>query len=428
MNEWGLWRRVVEHADRDGSHVAFHEVGTRRSLSYRELVDRVNAFVHENQTFGRVLVQSSNRIEYPIQFIAHLLMGNIVFPSSPDTPPAELDRALNKTSRLQPDAGSILLCSSGTTGMPKIVLRTRQSLDVVAKNMVDAIGLTSADRVIAAVPIVHSYGMEHGLLAPLLAGSTVLLCDGLNLQQITTAIQSGATILPAVPSIIEMLNQTADVSTSSLRRVYTAGATLPVSVASKFESRTSVRVGQVYGLTELGSVFVNDPSRDTPGTVGRACNGVSMQINPETNEILIASQSMLNEYVGDSLELIDGHFPTGDIGQTTSSGELMLTGRLKLLIDVGGAKVNPLEVEEVLLTHPQVASAVVLPLRLSETVCKVRAVVVPVDPNDPPDVQQLRQHVRSQLAGYKVPRLIEIRNSLPRSATGKILRHQLEIA
>jgi acyl-coenzyme A synthetase/AMP-(fatty) acid ligase len=337
------------------------------------------------------------------------------------------------------EPGDLLLCSSGTTGLPKIVRRSAVSLDAVARNMAEMIGFTSSDRVIAAVPLTHSYGIEHGLLSPLWAGSTVVLCAGLDLPSVARALREGATIFPAVPSMIELLSSVGDPTGASLRRVYSAGAALPRSVAEAFQRRFNVAVGQVYGLTEVGSVFYHDPSAaDAPAqTVGRAAPGVSTRIlamdNPhqllapgEEGEVAVASPSMLTDYVDDELKLLDGHFPTGDLGRLDAKGYLTLTGRIRLLIDVGGAKVNPLEVESVLAMHPQVESAVVLPLKLSETVQKVRAVIVPRDRRDPPAAAALREFARQHLAAYKVPRAIEFRDSLPRTPTGKILRHLLE--
>lgn len=426
MSAWLLWERVLEHARTDARRAAYVEINSGQTLSYRELVDATLA--HRVTPRERVFLPSTNVLSYPPTFLAHLLAGCCVAPMSPESPAAEVDRIRDRTTGVTSDHGCVLLCSSGTTGLPKVVQRSRGSLDVVARNMSDAMRMSPDDRIIAAVPLVHSYGMEHGLLAPLWAGSTVLLCDGLNVQHIAQAIRSGATILPAVPSIVELLSTSDVLDSHRLRCVYTAGAPLPRGVADRFRDRAGVGVGQVYGLTEVGSVVVHDPDRDTPGTVGRPCDGVSVRIDPLTSEVLIRSGSMLDDYVAEPLTLIDGHFPTGDLGQLTPTGELKLTGRLKLLIDVGGAKVNPMEVEQVLLSHPQVASAVVLPLRVSETVCRVRAVIVPTDPSHPPDPQVLRRHAKEQLAAYKVPRVIEIRNTLPRSPTGKILRQQLERA
>lgn len=435
MSDWPFWNRIRSH---DPGRAAYIDVATGATLTYGELVSRVLASPAPSQR--RVMLQSKNTLDFAPRFLSALLHGWSVFTTSPDVPPMEFDRAARRTENLSPTPeGELLLCSSGTTGLPKIVRRSRRSLDAVAVAMADAIGHRAADRVIAAVPLVHSYGIEHGLLSPLWAGCTVLLCDGLNLPHITQAIEQGATIFPTVPSIIELLSQTADerLLKHRLRRVYAAGAPLPPSVSRAFAQKFNIQVGQVYGLTEVGSVLYNDPGRDAPTSVGRPAAHVSVRILAmdnstrvlaagEEGEVAIKSDSMLDAYVEEELRLIDGHFPTGDLGRLQPSGELMLTGRIRLLIDVGGAKVNPLEVEQILNEHPQIRTSVVLGLRLSETVQKIRAIVVPTDIVNPPSAADLRDFARARLAAYKIPRQIEFRDTLPRTATGKVLRHLLE--
>ncbi len=438
MTNWLLWNRIQSHARLDPGRAAYIDVAGGTTLTYGDLVARVLAASATAER--RVMLQSKNTLDFAPRFLSALLHGRSVFTTSADVPPAEFDRAMRRTQNLSPTSeGELLLCSSGTTGMPKIVRRSRRSLDAVACAMADSIGHTEHDRVLAAVPLVHSYGIEHGLLTPLWAGSTVLLCDGLNLPLITQAITQGATIFPTVPSIIELLSTTADdrLLKHRLRRVYAAGAPLPGGVASAFAARFGILVGQVYGLTEVGSVFYNDPARDAATSVGRPAENVSVRIlamdDPtrtlapgEEGEVAIRSASMLDDYVEEPLCLIDGHFPTGDLGRIELSGELTLTGRIRLLIDVGGAKVNPLEVEEVLNRHPQVQTSVVLGLKLSDTVHKVRAIIIPRDAANPPAAAALREFARPRLAAYKIPRQIEFRDRLPCTPTGKILRHLLE--
>ncbi|MBC7783619.1 MAG: long-chain fatty acid--CoA ligase [Burkholderiales bacterium] len=441
-NHWRLWDRILDTARRAPSRAAYIDVKSGETLTYHDLVTGVQN--EPSAADYRVLLRSPNALAFPVRLLAHLLAGRAVLPMSCDASELEVQRAIHATGNLTPsgdEAGEILLSSSGTTGLPKIVRRSRGSLDSIAAAMTEAIGFTEADRVIAAVPLTHSYGLEHGLLAPLWAGCTVLLCRGLNVGQIADAINRGATIFPAVPAMIELLTtiHVQEFSNHGLRTVYSAGAPLPPIIAEAFAHRFGVRVGQVYGLTEVGSVLYSDPHRHLPETVGAPVAGVSLRIVPtnrgdqecasgEEGEVAIRAASMLSGYVNEPLHLIDGYFPTGDLGRVTSGGELTITGRVRLLIDVGGAKVNPLEVEDVLSRHPQVAACVVLPLKLTETIQKVRAIVVLVDPASPPDPAELRRFVRSELAAYKVPRGIEFRNSLPRSPTGKILRNALESA
>src|SRR5262249_43507185 len=119
-------------------------------------------------------------------------------------------------------------------------------------------------------------------------------------------------------------------------------------------------------------------------------------------------------------------FLTGDLGRL-DRGRLFITGRLKQLIDVGGTKVNPTEVELVLKEHPAVADCVVVPIPVTQTVSRLKAVVT-ASGLLPLDLEGVRAFARQRLAGYKVPRVVELRESLPRSATGKILRRELEVS
>ena len=136
---------------------------------------------------------------------------------------------------------------------------------------------------------------------------------------------------------------------------------------------------------------------------------------------------MSGYFPGDAQDnIVDGHFLTGDLGRLDELGRLMITGRIKLLIDIGGLKVNPVEVEEVLAQHPDVAACVVLPVRVSETVSRLKAIVTPRRTDGArPDPESLRRFARGRLTPHKVPRLFEVRSFLPRSLTGKILRNQV---
>jgi acyl-CoA synthetase (AMP-forming)/AMP-acid ligase II len=201
-----------------------------------------------------------------------------------------------------------------------------------------------------------------------------------------------------------------------------------------------VRIGQLYGATEIGSITYGDPRTAAfdPASVGRAMQGVEIRVESRDGnatpldpgsegQICIRAESMFAGYVGEtSSPLIDGFFPTGDLGRLDVQGNLTITGRLKLLIDVGGLKVNPMEVEDVLVQHPAVAACVVVPVPQSQTLSRLKAVVTPRNPDLPPQADELRQFARRQLSPHKVPRIIEVRTTLPRSPTGKILRHLVD--
>lgn len=347
------------------------------------------------------------------------------------------DGAKNGPARGTGACGAMLLQSSGTTGTPRIVRRSARSLDAVARNVQNGIGLTSDDRVLAAIPLYHSYGVEHGLLAPIAAGSSVHMADGFDPATMCDQLAGGdVTVFPAVPFMIEALGQRVSCA-PALRRVYSAGAPLPVGAYQSFVDRTGARVGQVYGSTEAGSLTFNNPERSDfdPASVGQPLDGVQFRIvdpdapntmlqNGEVGEVTVRAPSMLEKYINDDVPLIDGFLRTGDLGRVDAAGNLTIVGRVKLQIDIGGAKINPLEIERIIQEFPGVEDCAVVAVRVSDTVDRLKAVIVPAK-HQPFAAEELRAYLRERVSPYKVPRVFELRASLPKSVTGKILREAL---
>ncbi len=344
----------------------------------------------------------------------------------------------------------LLLQSSGTTETPRIVRRKCEALDAVARGVARSIGLTEEDRVWGHVPICHSYGVENVLLAPIFAGSAVYLSRRIEPRALLRELDArGISVFPSVPSVFEMLVHAAmdGQRLHSLRCAYSAGAHLPPVVADSFERRLGVHLGQLYGMTEIGSVTFNDPGSPAydPASVGLPMDGVRVRIvDPDTRdisrplppgcdgEVAVSAPSMLTGYVLDHdrpceapKDVVLGFFLTGDQGHLDEAGRLTITGRLKLVVDIGGLKVNLLEVEAALRDHSGVQDCAVVPVFVSETMSRLKAFVVPAVAECPPSFDELRRHLRSNLSAHKVPRMFELRSSLPRSATGKVLRRQL---
>jgi acyl-CoA synthetase (AMP-forming)/AMP-acid ligase II len=482
-------------------------VAAGAALTWAELRDLVAGFaavLAGRTAAGDVLLLCApNRAEFTVAFLAALRAGLRVFPLSPSMTAAELSAAAVQTAARvavgtpaalaavravvpvgiaiddvpaaardaasrptelpgrvpprDPAAAALLLHSSGTTGLPKIVVRSARSLDAVAEAMAEAIGFGPADRVLACVPLCHSYGVEHGLLAPTWGGSAVRLCQGFDLPTVTAELDAGATIFPGVPFVYETLaRQAAGRRYPRLRRAYSAGGPLPDAVRDAVRDHLGVAVTQLYGATEIGSVTYADPDRPefAPASVGRPMRGVDVRVLPpgdpglpgdphstgvpgtvaaaplpagEQGHVAVRADSMFDGYLDRSRgKLPDGYFATGDLGFLDAAGNLTLTGRLKLLIDVAGLKVNPLEVEAALGEHPAVAACVVVPLVVTETVSRLKAVVVRAAARRDVSGEDLRQYLRGRLAPHKVPRVFEFRDDLPRSAAGKVLRQQVE--
>jgi acyl-CoA synthetase (AMP-forming)/AMP-acid ligase II len=491
MPDLELLNQLRAHAAARPDEIAYREASTNRTITWRELTNAADTMASALRpklpARSVVMLCTPNVLEYPIAFFGIVAAGFDVFPVSSEIAEAELQRAIeqsgaramikvNSVLPLTPGEGrgdaqgasileepregdriaphrnplpggegtkhkpALLLLSSGTTGLPKIVRRSGESLDAVSAAMAESVGFTSGDHVLAAVPLSHSYGLEHGLLAPVWAGSTVHLCRGLDVPTVLGELAGNQiTIFPAVPAMFELLANVSEAPPiTSLRSAYSAGAPLPDTVIVRFADRFNVRVTQLYGATEIGSVTFNNP-RDVPfepASVGRPMRGVDIRIlDPMSNaplpsgasgHVAIRSAGMFDGYLNEPANLLDGFFATGDLGHVDPAGRLFITGRLKLLIDVGGMKVNPFEVETVLCQHPQVAECVVVPIRQSETVSRLKAVLTPRDPASPPSVESLRAFAKSHLTGYKVPRMFEVRDALPHTAAGKIMRQQIE--
>jgi len=334
-------------------------------------------------------------------------------------------------------SGAVLLTTSGTTGFPRIVRRSVRAVDFIARTSAEALALGPGDRSLLAIPLFHSYGLDQ-LTAALLAGARAVLHAGFNPALVRRELaEGGITHLPAVPTMVDALARLAGDQAASavLRCVVSAGSALSERVARAFEEKLGVAVGQVYGSSELGTVTATRAG-DPLGCVGRALPGVTLRVldraapNPEKpvaigeeGIVAVAAPSRFDGYVGSAdapAELVN----TGDLGRLDDAGRLWLNGRASLLIDVGAVKVNSLEVEALLLGHPDVRDVVVLPLPFSDTGARLRAVVVP-EPGRTPTRDALRRYARERLIDYKVPRVFEIREDVPRSPTGKILRGEL---
>lgn len=482
--------RLEVHAQCRGDQPAFAQVtplcAGSISLTYQQLHTAAIATARKlrrvMQPGDVVLLCAYNRPEFVVGYLGALAANLTVFPLYPSISDTEMREAavrsnakaflgladrfaavddlelellnvleISPSDHVAPevvecDQAAMLLQSSGTTGSPKIVRRVGESLDAVAANVAQTLGLSRDDHVLAAIPLCHSYGVEHGLLGPVLAGCTVHLCDTFDTRLIVPQLEErNITVYPGTPFMFEMLAAAMDVhSAPSLRLAFSAGAPLPESVVDAFHAKTGLHIGQLYGSTEVGSVTFSHPcdSSKNPRCVGKAMNGVDIRIvdvdapniasplpRGRDGHVAIAAPSMLKNYVDDPMPVLnEGYFMTGDLGRLDSAGNLTITGRVKLQIDIGGLKVNPLEIERVLMSHPGVGECVVVPAAVTATLDRLCAIITARDPSSPPNLDDLRAFARQRLSRHKIPRIFEIRSSLPRTSSGKVIRGALQCA
>lgn len=354
------------------------------------------------------------------------------------------DAAFVRPDRIDLGAPALYMFSSGSTGKSKRVTRTQSHVLAEFDALAATAGLQASDRMLCTVPLYHAHGFCNAMMASMLSGgSLVLPATDFNARHTAAMLATHhVTVYPSVPFMIKMLGDTRfseRPDLSRLRLVFTAGAPLPEPVSAKFAAQFGVTVGQLYGSTESGAITLNVRHQaDKPGSVGRPLHGFEVQIRgddgallpaTENGEIWIRTPATTRAYDGlpdvSAEHFVGEWFFAGDTGWMDADGDLYVTGRKKLMINVAGYKVDPLEVEEVLSRHPAVAESVVMGVPHPGYGERIKAAVV-LRPDGPAcGEHELIEFVAGHLAEYKVPKVVEFRAEIPRSPLGKILRKYL---
>ncbi len=371
------------------------------------------------------------------------------FPPATDSgPDTDADPARGAAVPQQGDDVAVLLYTSGTTGEPKGAMLTHDNLVTNARIDQGLVEMNERDVILGALPLFHSFGQTCCLNLPLLSGSHVVLLPQFNPREALAVVGSKhVTVFLAVPAmyaaLLQMLTRAGqELDLSSLRMTISSGAPLPVELLHQVEEHFGVVMLEGYGLSETSpTATLNVPGRRRPGTVGTALPGVELRIlDPETHadvgigtvgEVAIRGHNVMRGYwkapEATAAVLSEaGWLRTGDLGTLDEDGFLTIVDRKKDLVIVGGENVYPREVEEVLYEHPAVAECAVLgvpDLRRGEIV--VAAVVL--KEGQEASEAELRAHIKTQLAGFKVPRAIWFPESLPKGGTNKIVKREIEI-
>ncbi len=359
------------------------------------------------------------------------ILGHLAPKAIVDAMPAEETAGITPS----PDGGApaIILYTSGSTGQPKGAVLSHAALAVANESWAGPVmGLTEADRVLAALPLAHSFGLNGALLAPLLAGATVVLQERFAPEETLRAIAlHRVTVFPGVATMFSRMLEAsalASADLSSLRLAVSGAAPCPWPLASAWRQRTGVRIVRGYGMTELFRPisYLAADTRDLPDSIGRAVPGVELRVVDD--ELWIKTPAAMDGYLRAPEEtaavLADGWFRTGDLATISAEGFVSIVGRKRDLILRGGYSVVPGEVEAALLGHPAVAEAAVVGVAHAELGEEVAAFVT-LRPGARADIAELIAFCRARLAGYKYPRRIDIVTELPKSATGKILKTKL---
>lgn len=356
------------------------------------------------------------------------LAGERVGPPAEWTPPS-------------PDSVAVLLRTSGTTGTPKLIPQSHGNRAASGYRYTGRRGLQKSDRVINVMPLFHTEGLHAQFLSPLLAGLTVIITPRFDpskffgwFEEFDPSYFNGVptmhqALLPFAKANIDLIRK------SKLRFISSSSAPLPWPLKMEMEAVYGVRVIIGYGATEVSGVARTPfpPEEDRPGSVGKLVHNQVGIFDEQGNrlgagqrgEICVAGPTVVRGYWNnsdaDKKAFRDGWYRTGDEGYIDADGYLFLTGRIKEIINRGGEKISPIEVDDVLRAHPAVEQACTFAVKHPTLGEEVAAAVVLAKGTSATE-KQIREFAASKLSFDKVPRRLFFVADLPKNVLGKLER------
>jgi len=342
----------------------------------------------------------------------------------------------NKNRKMIEWKPALVKFTSGSTGQPKGVALSADNLLNETENIMETLSMGTGDKILATIPLSHSYGFDLGVLTMLLSRAELHIRDGFVPRQTIRLIQdNNITIILGTPSMYRLMIDTRlkeKPDLSSVRFALSGTARLNPDIIDRFHDAFRISICQHYGSSESGAATNHVPETilDKKESVGTAMKNVKVHVlghhqdhlpPGEEGEVVISSGAVAIGYVmgepPDRNPISNGRYLTGDTGYLDNNGYLYVTGRIDRLINVGGLKVSPDEVTAVLESHPAVSEAAALGVKIASGEEVVYALVTLCRDSNENDILE---YMRPRLAEHKIPRRIEIRDSLPRGATGKI--------
>ncbi|MFG1605263.1 long-chain fatty acid--CoA ligase [Actinoplanes sp. NPDC049265] len=345
----------------------------------------------------------------------------------------------------EPSDTAVILYTSGTTGQPKGAELTHANLATNAEVSAELFRLGPDDVIFGGLPLFHSFGQTCGLNATIRAGAGLTLVPRFVPDVVLDVLaRHRVTVFEGVPTMYVALLRAAEAANGpaalgALRVCVSGGAALPVEVLHGFEKTFECTVLEGYGLSETSPVAsFNHPGRPRkPGSIGTPIRGVRIRLVDdagadvppgEIGEIAIRGHNVMKGYwrrpEATAEAIPDGWFRSGDLARIDDEGYLFIVDRKKELIIRGGHNVYPREIEEVLYEHPAVLEAAVVGIPDPALGEEVGAAVV-LRPGATETVENLKAHVKNQVAAYKYPRHVWLLDALPKGPTGKILKREI---
>ena len=339
----------------------------------------------------------------------------------------------------------MILYTSGTTAKPKGVMLDESQFAANCRDSLVHIPITSADKIIVALPLFHSFGNIMALIVFMKGGTLILLKQFAPKSILQNITDHKATILPLVPTIYSFLvdlNARGGYDASSLKYCISGGAALPRALLKKVEDSLKVSVIEGYGLSETSPVIAVNTFKDGsfPGSVGPIVPNVEVKIidesgkeqsTGEVGEILVRGKTVMRGYWNrpeETAETLtpDGWLKTGDLGHIDEKNRLFISaGRIKDLIIRAGENISPLAIENALMNHPAIAEVAAVGVPDERAGERVKVCVV-LRQETTATESELKKFCRENLPAFMTPDTFQFMEALPKTATGKILKTELK--
>lgn len=399
-------------------------------------VTRIDVLLTEDE-FSSAAIQAANEASIPVLMLTAMASSGWEINTAVPLHPANAN-----TVREHP---AVVLQTTGTTSIPKVVPLTHHNLCTVAEHNVRFLGMTERDRCINVIPLFHIYGILTPVLTSVVAGGSIVCMEKFDPETFFRLLDecspnwyaAGPTIHQELARFTETLKETSP--RHFLSRIQSGGARISPKLLDRLESFFRTTVIQGYGLTETTGMGTLNPLNANKTRQGSAGIPVGSELrivddrgqalhHGQEGQILVRGPGLMSGYENieetDQKAFLSGWFVTGDLGYLDSEGYLFITGRIREIINRGGQKVLPREVEEALLAHPGVAEAVVFPMPHPSLGEAVAAVFIAATGNVPSEFE-LRLYLSDRLTAYKIPARVLRVESIPKGPTGKVKRSDL---
>ena len=387
----------------------------------------------QGEAARRAMPAGMNLVEAQMDGLGHLAMES----------DASRDKSKSASAPGDDDI-ALVLHTSGTTSRPKLVPLRQRNLFASVDNIASTYGLVPGDIAMCVMPLFHIHGLMASTMSTFRSGGTVVVPPKFDpLTFWPTVHDHGATWYSAVPTMHQMLlmrnRGERPPGAEKLRFIRSSSSALPPETMSQLESRFGAPVLEAYGMTEASHQMASNPLPPAPRRPGSVGTGTGVRLglmaesgellpqgNGASGEVVIRGPNVIDGYsnnpTANAESFVDGWFRTGDQGTIDADGYLSLIGRLKEMINRGGEKIAPREIDEVLMQHPAVGEAVAFG---SPHPAWGEEVVAAVVLKEPVAEKDLIAFARERLADYKVPKKLYIVDKIPTTATGKVQRRSV---